>query len=1583
MHGSFNKYHAEVLRILDKFKKAYEWSDFIEPLDSLCAVFKKYNAGYVPCIPQLVKRLNQLLNPALPGGVHLKTIECYNVMFDYINRENLVKDFDVLTVGLFNFSTSCRIIVANEYLDLLEKIISQLGPKIESFSKYVIYGFLPFLESESSDFYNRAYLILISFLNQVSEKVFYTALWKNFVEHQDLRISILNFLNKHKVVAIPDYNLVTKAFCLGLEGDNPFIIRPVLEMSNRDFPYTIESITQNLNEKGDHHEQDVKVLPAVDVKLSPSLASSSDRSSVEMSSVQIEPKAQQIIKDLISEQINDSSGTKAMDVINKDKDQCNASIIRGVLKIFLKKEVGMHRRAYKWLNISETIMDRDIDYIEKGLRTYLNGTEEDLSSFFRIINALADKENLIVFLMERLILDAIQIMMKIDEKKNVESFYFVKKNIRTFLNHSLDEFYRVIYMKLNRIFNEANEIDRCIEDYSDFDMESTSSDSATLKSCYTLDKQDTNAAEQLLRLVVYSFEVLDAVDSNVTSIHIPLLCHLVIRNKKKISHGIFSGFLDIFLEKCEGSLSLEPREVSCSLINSFYQKESPNELLEISLIGALAKELGKLEIYGESSEDSIFWADSKLTMQNGILVWSETKNIYRIDRPKEDYFNFGVEDVQILQKFIRKHGHKDFPEDFLQNLGKYLAYNYKFIDLINSVSYYVDYSLLRVNLWNDFILSKNPKYLMHFQEEFLLPFILEILPTVNLKDICLFLEESLKIGRYYDILFRVATIVDQRSSEFVSLLLNLNDIQPLLKSILDRYYLDSDSSDPYKYDTTIAILFLLQNLAENENFLKGLLGNIPITLDKYGDIGIQEALSNMLFAAMAKNEERRHAALEKEQSEKSRSIIFEYRKDESIHDSSSAAEHQALNCDDSVKNEHQVSKYADGVDLEHSLRLLNISSTVNNYNRVYKFIFNILYKLHKKSVQIAIPDISQVKGIIRECKSDFYIMKRSVFLVSDDVSFIYENYMHFYKPILAQINDMPIKESFFAYLIDAGTKCSVEIMTEALQYILPIKGIKKDELFRKCFAIMADECRRSCAIYKKVRGYYRKIDKKLLADENSIQKENEEDAFATTKFSFKSRITESELSALSDLDDKSCLPSLVLIKCCDLENVRLLATNLFSRNPALFVSSMPNNHTTLYLFGALTFKAELYEKILTSLKSTKLSMEVFQMLTKLLPLEVKTDIIRSKAEYLRNTFGMHEPDVKTMKMLLELFKYMPSSDLLKITISNIVHSLIVKAEHLQRYPNTNFDEEMKILEKIIKMPSFSSCAINLLKNCCFTILTSKEYQDSALGLVHLYLQTNPNCKIFIDAYINYFYRSFFDFGVLAKMKIFEVISSSPSFDSFGIINNLIAGMEPSIFSTVQSEELQRINNLKKMSFLILSQPRNKFSSMSDTFVKIINDLINSTSEVRIELIRFSTVLMLKIDNHYLQTLFPILVADFMISVFTKDLKVVKEIFRFVDISIWLNSPVFTFKVLFSENHTFYNQLKSQILYETSNEPEVNISARKLPNFLTNAFDKITSWSQLSLYLKNAPAYYDYIELHMAEKDYECVIKDLGLSYCDT
>jgi len=1527
MNSSFNKYHAEVLRVLDKFKRANEWSDFIEPLDSLCTVFKKYNAGYVPCIPHLIKRLNQLLNPALPGGVHLKTIECYKVMFEYTSKENILKDFDVLTLGLFNFSVNCRIIVANEYLDLLEKIVEMFGSKLESFARHILFGFLPFLESEGADFYAKAYFALLSFLDKTSEKKFYTALWTNFIDHPDLRPSVINFLSKHKVMVIPNHGLVGKAYSLGLEVENPFVIRPILEMSNRDFPYVVDA--------------GLVASPNIGTLTDPPLSEVSiSEASTSSASLVMNPKALQTIKDLTEGETGE-----------KEMEECNIGIIKGVLKIFLKKEVGMHKRAYKWLNISESITERDVDYIEKGLRAYLGGDMEDLSTFFKVVNAMEDRENLTIYLMERLILDAISTVIR-NGKEVKGSYYHIKKNAKTFLSHSLDEFYRVIYMNLEREFEaqkDFNSLDRPVEIFD----ASSGEDSERFM-------DGANPAEQLLGLATYAFFDLDAVDANVTSIHIPLLCHLVIRNRRKISPRVFFSFLNTFIERCTLMPGLAPGLVTPELISSFYSKEAQT-LLEINLISSLASELSRLDSYDEATEDHILWADAELTLQNGILVWADSHCLKRMHR-NGSFFNFREDDVKILQKFMAVHGHKDFPKDFIHVLGTFLTSNYKFPELITRLGHFIDKDKLVANLWDDFIQAKNPKYLMHFPEELVGSFVLKVLPDVAIRDACLFLGEALRAERHYDVLFRVATTVDHRSSEFTSLLFNLDGTDRFIKNLLDRYYPGVD--DPYGYDITMAVMFLVETLIDNGGFMKDVKENVEIKLEKDGVVGVQEALIKMVFHTLDQRLEKVITDGLNNLSVQSDMSISGFSDRSKV--SSAMSECSELSC-----------KTQDRKDTIGNI--LVSSSSINDYKRIYRFIFNILFKLHKRGISILIPDLDRVKEVIVRCKNDFYVMKRSLFLVVEDVEFIYKNYLHFYRPIFSQINGMSIKEQFFSYLIHTDDMdLSVEVMQEVLPYVLAIGSIKKEDLYAKCFLLIGRACQASTALYRRRGAMYTKMQSDPEPDSIGgidLNRANPKDEGESTP-EFKETLTEDEIIALAGTEPTK----IILVKTGSLESAIQLTTALFARNSTLFVSSIPPESAFLNIFGAMPFRDELYAKILSLARSLKFPTRLLINMTLMLPTESRDDVIKAKADFLRSVFGAQEPDTNAIELLLELFRN-NQSDLGRLVVSNILHSLLSKAELAVRLQSATFNEELKLIKTIIRSRMATGPSVSLLKTCCFTILSSR-FREEALGLIALYFKLNPSCKVFTDAFIGHFYKNFFDFGILQKKSILALIATSPSFDPFSIINTLISRMDASIFSSAQSEELQRIASIKKMAFFILTQPKNKFSSMSDVFVKLINDLINTSSELRLELIRFSTVLMLKIDNHYLQTLFPILIADFMVTVFTKDLKVVHEIFRFVDISIWLKSSVFTFNVLFTEGHSFHNQLKSHLSYDVGEDLNLVMSER-LPSFFTLAYEgQLDSWGQISAFLKEAQGYYNYIDVHMVERDYMRVEDSLSITFTE-
>ncbi|KAM0672216.1 Dopey-like leucine zipper transcription factor [Ordospora colligata] len=232
MDNSKAKYEAEITKKLDAFKNAKEWSDFISLLNSLDSTIKRYAIADVPKKKLLFKRLNQCLNPGLPAGVHNKALETYSLVFGKLSREDFVKEFDFLTLGLFTFSAHSRILVTGSFLDVLEKYIIPLGKCIEKYCKSVLIGLFPPMEFESGEYYNRARLIMMDFRKFVSTDMFYHSLWSIFLNDERLRMSISNYIfDAEKEDVIHDsMKLVSKALCAGLASESALVVRRCLDL---------------------------------------------------------------------------------------------------------------------------------------------------------------------------------------------------------------------------------------------------------------------------------------------------------------------------------------------------------------------------------------------------------------------------------------------------------------------------------------------------------------------------------------------------------------------------------------------------------------------------------------------------------------------------------------------------------------------------------------------------------------------------------------------------------------------------------------------------------------------------------------------------------------------------------------------------------------------------------------------------------------------------------------------------------------------------------------------------------------------------------------------------------------------------------------------------------------------------------------------------------------------------------------------------------------------------------------------------------------------------------------------------------
>lgn len=98
----FKSFLEEFRNAISSFDKAKEWADLIKCLQRIVKVLNRYPK--FPIVPEkfvVAKRLAQCSNPGLPSGVHLKTVETYEILCQRLGQERLARDLPLYTTGLF------------------------------------------------------------------------------------------------------------------------------------------------------------------------------------------------------------------------------------------------------------------------------------------------------------------------------------------------------------------------------------------------------------------------------------------------------------------------------------------------------------------------------------------------------------------------------------------------------------------------------------------------------------------------------------------------------------------------------------------------------------------------------------------------------------------------------------------------------------------------------------------------------------------------------------------------------------------------------------------------------------------------------------------------------------------------------------------------------------------------------------------------------------------------------------------------------------------------------------------------------------------------------------------------------------------------------------------------------------------------------------------------------------------------------------------------------------------------------------------------------------------------------------------
>lgn len=176
--SKYKSYVSQMEKCLKAFEYTAEWADLIAALGRLIRVLQQF--AKFPVIPRkdvVGKRLAQCLHPALPAGVHLKALECYDNIFRNIGPQKLAADLFNYCTGLFPLLGASAMTVKPPLMDIYESHFLPLGVALKPAFVGLLQGLLPGLE-EGAEFFERASSLMERFCEAVEPSFFYTSLWQ-------------------------------------------------------------------------------------------------------------------------------------------------------------------------------------------------------------------------------------------------------------------------------------------------------------------------------------------------------------------------------------------------------------------------------------------------------------------------------------------------------------------------------------------------------------------------------------------------------------------------------------------------------------------------------------------------------------------------------------------------------------------------------------------------------------------------------------------------------------------------------------------------------------------------------------------------------------------------------------------------------------------------------------------------------------------------------------------------------------------------------------------------------------------------------------------------------------------------------------------------------------------------------------------------------------------------------------------------------------------------------------------------------------------------------------------------------------
>ena len=193
----FKTFTEEVQNVLAQFDRVREWADLSRCLQRLQKSFVKFeDFSTIPEKVTVSKRLAQCLNPALPGGVHMKVLELYALILMRLEPATLAIDLPLYSVGLLPYFARASVQIRPQVLCVLrEHVVDKLGSQLKGALSGFVMSLVPGMEEPGTETFDK----VRDFLDYMEERTdtpsFLHAIFEGILLCPQYRMGSFNYLN--------------------------------------------------------------------------------------------------------------------------------------------------------------------------------------------------------------------------------------------------------------------------------------------------------------------------------------------------------------------------------------------------------------------------------------------------------------------------------------------------------------------------------------------------------------------------------------------------------------------------------------------------------------------------------------------------------------------------------------------------------------------------------------------------------------------------------------------------------------------------------------------------------------------------------------------------------------------------------------------------------------------------------------------------------------------------------------------------------------------------------------------------------------------------------------------------------------------------------------------------------------------------------------------------------------------------------------------------------------------------------------------------------------------------------------------